>query len=140
MGFGQFHETQPSTRWVYQNAYVEAFVASAVINTNFRGGLDLPRGVTVTALKARVYRESTADLARFIAVRVVGTTAVTGLVSSTQTSTGWADIGSSVLTEAITSTNAISVEINLRKNSTAGAARFAYVDVTYRMPSYDKAY
>src|SRR6266850_3425498 len=102
-------------KYAMQNAYLTLFSAA---QRDFVSAIVIPLGVTITAIRFRGYRSSTAPLARLRLFRGSSSGSQTILATATHTASTWQTVTTSI-TEAVTSTSkTYALELNLRNNST----------------------
>jgi len=123
-------------------------------STNTSGIYDMilavPKGVTVTKLSYTGIRRSTAGevskvtLYKVVTIATTAGTIVNATVLSTMTMTTGtaflATIDSSAFAVGIGSSENFVARLSLKTKATATRPSAAWLDLTYRMPSYDRAY
>lgn len=117
----------------YQTVDVRAGTTAAV---SVRGSAVMPKGVTLTQVAARMYRESTADQMTVDFHRVASDAAAT-LATLTATATGWGTVNSSAMSQLV-SDEAYSFLVTINPSAAAADARFQFLELTYRMPAYSR--
>jgi hypothetical protein len=121
--------------WFVLNAFTRPNTANVVVI--LRGAVVLPKGVTITDVAARMYRQSsTNDQAACAVVRINDDGTTTGLATINHSGTGWNTNSQSV--SQLVGDEAYSIEVQLRGQAAVTDARFMWLEITYTMPSYDK--
>lgn len=123
-------------------AMVDAYVRGTATGSDniFYGSIVLPRGVTITAFRARIYSDTFAsDIAtvEFRRVNGDGTSTSLGTVQTDADAT-W-QTKSTSFTETVDDETYV-MKVTLHPVGVADHARFAWAEIDYTMPSYDKAY
>jgi len=103
--------------------------------TVFRGSVVLPKGVTITAHRFRGYRNAVGDIATVTLERINTNDTVTALNTLTHATTGWATTSNSL--SQLVGDEGYLVTVNLQ-GVVALDARYAWYEIDYTMPSYDK--
>lgn len=129
--------TDETVRWSYENGYLRPG-ATGGPGAQFRCVAPLPSGVTTSAIRARVYRETGSDVATLSARVVDDNGGATSAGSVSHSSTGWQTISLSV-SQAI-GTVALLLTIDLQSVSSTLDSRLTWIEVDYSTPSYDKTY
>jgi hypothetical protein len=128
-------------KWIF--GVSEAFPNTTALTQGLVVPITLPQGVTLTKVVARMLRLRTASTASFSLKRYSATGGAVELsAKNATTSLSYQDVASSVMTEVVTSTKCYTLHVNLRTTgigSVNRSAAFRHVDVTYTMPSLDKA-
>jgi len=122
--------------WFVTNSFTRPNTANTVVV--LRGALVLPKGVTIIAARARMYRQNSGtDSAACAVVRINDDGTNTALATINHSGTGWNTNASSVLSQLV-GDDAYSIEVQLLGVSAVTDARFMWVELDYTMPSYDK--
>jgi hypothetical protein len=131
----EFVPYSSAANWEYAGTFVRPSTTAA---TAFFAPVVLPKGVTITNVLVRWYKAAhPADSIDGTFQRIMGDGSST-LLTLTTTSTGWHNTGGS-LTQLV-GDEGYTFQVNMDANSSALDVRLQYVEVTYTVPSYDKAY
>ncbi len=132
--FGELIPESDLTQWLI---FTTGYIGSRLLNVQqiFWGSVVLPRGVTITAVRARVYRNAAGDMADVLLWRSTSTSATT-LAHLTGATGGWT-VQSASLSDLV-GTEEYYIEVDLLATASLADARFAFVEIDYTMPSYDK--
>jgi hypothetical protein len=131
-------ETVPSSNndtWVYQTGHVQGNTNNVL--ASFVGSMVLPKGVTITAFRTRLYRGTTSDTAT-ATLRRLASDAQSDLAANTHNATGWLTQSTSL--SQLVGDESYFVFITLQGVATDGDARFQFAELDYTMPSYDRGY
>lgn len=112
----------------------------------FFGSVVLPKGVTLTAFRTRMRRQTTADDVKCIFSK--STDSVSGTFCSldydtlASTATGWRTFSSTLAStvSALVGDQAHSIQVEVRGVAAAANSEWGWCEVDYKMPRYDKAY
>lgn len=111
----------------------------------YESGVYLPRGIRLTHILSRGYRSGTSTSSRLVVnlIRYSSLGVGTGLATNTHTAAGWSSQGSTL--NQTVGAEGYTLELAMQSSSptppaSTNGSRFAYVDITYEMPSYVKAY
>lgn len=132
--------TSYQSQWVVQSA--DRYITnSGVASVSFVGGLQLPPGVTLTQLSQRA--NAVNALGTIVTALYQGDDsggAPTSIASVASTGTTWATNASTVFSATVSTaaTYYLGVVMNDTVSST-DTLRFAWAELTYTMPSYDKS-
>jgi hypothetical protein len=132
--FGEFVPALSTYAWTFGTTYLYDGTATGSSQV-FIGPLVLPRGVTITTVSAHLYR----------AANVAGNVATMDLYKDgsaiasvdASPSTGFTDPSASI--SQLVGTENYVLYVTLQQVG-VGDTRFAWADITYTMPSYDKGY
>jgi hypothetical protein len=127
-----FHDTDA---WVCSVLDVEPRTANVLLELT--GSIVLPKGVTITSLSARSYRQTVSDAAGCALYRN-SSDAPTQIAIVGHSSTGWQTQTTSL--SQLVGDEAYALYVNLRGVAVAADARFQYAELTYTMPDYSKGY
>jgi hypothetical protein len=135
------HEFVPEVEdktWKYDLGIVRPDTAAVL--TIFRAPCVLPKGVTIVAARARLYRDNTDpdDAAEVLLYRMVNDESATLLIALTHATTGWATVSGSA--SQLVGDEFYTLQCELTGGDAFLHARMAWVEVDYTMPSYDKGY
>ena len=121
-------------------SFTFSVVAPNAVNTNcqLQGSVVLPAGVTITAFRARLFRNTTNDTATAQLARIASDTS-SSLGVLTHAGTGCQTLSAS-LSELVAPGQTYAVDINLKGVAFAVDAKLGWIEVDYTMPSYDKGY
>lgn len=136
---GAFVPESSGSRVTRAIAYVQPLTTALA---NVIASLEIPTGVTINSLSAKLYRETTSatNTASLSLFRIANN--VSSLVANvnltTAGTTGWQLETSTAFTETVTSTRAYALYAQLRGPAGgAGAdARLQYAEISYSMPTY----
>lgn len=103
---------------------------------DFQGLCVLPRGITLTAVAARLFRATTSDQAQVVLYRVDDSATLTLLGTMTHATTLW-DTVSVVLAEVVGAAMYL-LRARLANATAVHGARLLFVDFDYTTPSVDK--
>lgn len=135
---GELVAETSSTLFALVDEYIRG---SSIGNDNkFYGSIVVPRGVTITAFRARIYSDTFAsDTVSINFRRVNGDGTSTSLATvATDADATWQTKAASV-TETVDDETYV-IRVTLHPVGIADHARFAWAEIDYTMPSYDKAY
>lgn len=134
VGYGELLPASSSTLWGTSTGYIHAGGAGS---HKFYASVVLPAGVTITDVAARLYKNGAPDVVSATLYRVGDSGTWTSIASMIYSGgSGWAT-AAATLSELV-GANAYVIEVDLQPNATGTDARFAWYDITYDMPSYDK--
>lgn len=136
-----FSEMIPAVDTDTWNVTGSAIRPNATLNTsNFMGSMVLPIGVTITNVSARLFRNTSSDTAFVLFVRGDSSGgAGSTLATLTHSTTGWQTISSGI-SELVDSGDSYFFNVELQSNSAAADSAFAWLEVTYSVPSYAASY
>lgn len=122
--------------------FLTHFEPGAVGSTlDLTGGLPVPRGVALTSISARMYRNAVGDQAECTFARVTDSGVDSVLATLTHSSTSWQTVSATLSESASdTATYDYSALVELTSTGAVDDARFRYIDLSYDAPSYDKSY
>jgi len=134
--FGELVPGSDTTKWlVFTTGYVTANVLNAT--QTLWASVVLPRGVTITAIRAKVYRNAAGDAAVITFFRSTSTSA-TPLASLTAATGGWTTQSASI--SDLVGSEEYYLEVDLTGTVSIADARFAWFELDYTMPDYSKSY
>lgn len=126
-----------STTWIYADVFVVPGTAN--VNAQFQCPVVIPKGVTITKIRARMYKENSGDTATATLKSVASDTATsqdTVTLTATQT---WTTVEGSTLSLLVGS-ESYTIFVSLTGVSANNHARFQFFEIDYTIPSYDKGY
>lgn len=125
----------PAESFFVTNGFTRPNTANTVVT--LRGAVVLPKGVTITAARARMYRQSaTNDIAACAFVRINDDGTTTGLVTISHSGTGWNTNSQTLGTPQVVGDQAYSIEVQMRGQAAVTDARFMWLEVDYDVPDY----
>jgi hypothetical protein len=126
----------PNDSVYYANGYM--YPGTTPAHHAVEGHFVFPRGVTLTALRLRGYRQTGGEHLVFRFDRISDTGVPTNLINNTLTGSGWIT-ASFVLNETVAAEDYLFwLEFGVTGGGPATDVRLAYIEVDYQMPSYDK--
>jgi hypothetical protein len=130
----EFTAATEGTFWEYRHGYLKPHTITGV--QTYKAPLHLPKGVTLTQIAARFYRNAVGDTAYLEIGKTgdIGTGSV--LASVTHDTTGW-QTKTAVLNELV-GDDAYILGASLNALVADTDARLAWVELTYTMPDYSK--
>lgn len=120
--------------WSFFDGYLHAGSSTVVLIA--RAAVLVPKGITLTTVRARLYRNSTSDVASAILIRVADDGTVTTLATLTHSTTGWQTVSASL--SQLVGDEVYFLSISLDPNTNGTHVRFNWAEFDYTMPSYDK--
>lgn len=123
-----------SQQWSFQNGVLRPGAAATTLDAF--GALVLPKGATITTIRARMYRQDTgADNASCALVRLNDDGTNTGLGTVNHgASSGWRTDEVTLGTPQLVGDEAYTVSVQLRGAAAALDARFLWAEVVYTVP------
>lgn len=122
--------------WQFAPGFLRRDNADGIGTGKFSAPVVLPKGVTITGWSMYCYRNYTGDTIDVGLNRCASGT-YSNISTLTAASSGaWETVTATGLSEAVAS-NHYSADLRLIDNNAGGACVFAFIEVTYTMPSYD---
>jgi hypothetical protein len=100
--------------------------------------LVMPKGVTLTKVRARMYRNAVGDLAVTTVVRSDDTGAQTAIATLTHNTTGWQTVEATL--SQLIGDEMYTLIVNVDPVASTADARFLWFEAEYTMPDYSKSY
>lgn len=134
----EFVPESAAESYFFSLGYLRPNTANTVLTC--RGAAVLPKGVTVTAVRARMYRTSaTNDSAQCAFVRLNDDGTQTSVATVSHAGTGWATAAATGLSQLVGDEGYV-LETQLLGKAAVTDARLMWAELEYTMPSYDKGY
>lgn len=136
--YGELIPKDDTIQWLIPTSHTH--IEPRAIDTAARlyAAIVLPAGVTLVAFRFRGYRQTSTDFSQITFLRLENdaSTQIGGLAHAT---TGWATVSGS-LTELVSAGRSYVIQVYVQGVVAAADGRFAWFEVDYTMPSYDKGY
>lgn len=120
--------------WEVANGYLQS--GSNTIPLDAKAPVALARGVQITKLRMRSFKETTSDEVIGSLFRISSTGGRTSLSVVTQGSTGWITSEGSAIAETITTAYSYHVQVFVNPSTAKANARFLWWELDYKMGEY----
>lgn len=126
-------------QYLFSPTYVTGSVANQL--ATFIGAVVIPRGVTITAARSRVFRVNAGDQAavNFRRSSDDGTETAIANLTATSTSTNWQTVSAS-FTEVVGANTVYYVHVSVRGAANAADGRFLWLEIDYTSPDLATSY
>jgi hypothetical protein len=134
--FGEMIPETNTTTWLcFTTGYITANTVN--VTQNFYASVVLPRGVTVTVIRGKVYRNAAGDTCTVTLLRSTSTSATT-LATLTAATGGWTTQSASI--SDLVGTEEYYIFVAIKGSTSITDARFGWFELDYTMPDYSKGY
>ena len=131
-------ETIPSVdteHWFIGGAFL---TSNDLLSCSMMGSLVMPKGVTLTKVRARMYRNAVGDSAVTSVIRCDDNGNQSSVATLTHSTTGWQTVEFSL--NQLIGDEMYSFVVTVDPVTNTDDARFLWFEAEYTMPSYDKGY